>query len=244
MLLWFDACLFDQSFLLHHLHWLKGHGLGEGKLMLICIDRFSGVEPFHGLGQLSPDQLTSLFDSRLELTSRHLAWGSRGWEAYCAPQPTAITDYLSENDHPLPFVAPALRRHLERFPWTSNGLNRLQNSILGVLTQAGEINFGAFFKKLRQTEKPAFFGDSYVAQELRRLATGHSPALSVRHMDKGFKDWRIASNAHSKAFLSGEMDWVKKNGIDRWLGGVHLKKEAVWRWEPEKGRVKREEKTA
>jgi len=53
--LWFDACLFDQSMLCHLLAYMGLLGI-EG-VDLICVDAFQGIEPYHGLGQLSPDQL-------------------------------------------------------------------------------------------------------------------------------------------------------------------------------------------
>jgi len=35
-----------------------------------------------------------------------------------------------------------------------------------------------------------------------------------------------------KAVLAGEEDFVRRNGIDHWLGGVHLVgSEAPWRWD-------------
>jgi len=35
-----------------------------------------------------------------------------------------------------------------------------------------------------------------------------------------------------KAVLAGEEDFVRRNGIDHWLGGVHLVgSEAAWRWD-------------
>jgi hypothetical protein len=35
-----------------------------------------------------------------------------------------------------------------------------------------------------------------------------------------------------KEVLAGEEDFVRRNGIDYWLGGVHLVgREAHWRWD-------------
>ncbi len=31
--------------------------------------------------------------------------------------------------------------------------------------------------------------------------------------------------------MRGEADHVRVNGIDRWLGGVHLCDNEVWRWD-------------
>jgi hypothetical protein len=33
--------------------------------------------------------------------------------------------------------------------------------------------------------------------------------------------------------LRGEADRVELLGIDRWIGGVHITPQNVWRWDPE-----------
>ncbi len=39
---------------------------------------------------------------------------------------------------------------------------------------------------------------------------------------------------HGRAVLAGEQDFVIINGIDKWLGGIHLRgKESAWRWDDE-----------
>jgi hypothetical protein len=36
------------------------------------------------------------------------------------------------------------------------------------------------------------------------------------------------------AAMAGQEDFVRQNGVDLWLGGIHLKgKEAAWRWDEE-----------
>ena len=60
VVLWFEHDLFDQLLLIRHLDWFSRRDLGRTKLSLICIGEFPGFEPFHGLGQLDADQLTSL----------------------------------------------------------------------------------------------------------------------------------------------------------------------------------------
>lgn len=61
LVLWFDACLFDQSMLCNILTCMRF--LGNERADLLCIDAFPGIDPYHGLGQLSPDQLASMYTS-------------------------------------------------------------------------------------------------------------------------------------------------------------------------------------
>ena len=46
IVLWFDACLFDQSMLAHILTCLLHQGIRG--VELLCVDAFPGIVPFHG----------------------------------------------------------------------------------------------------------------------------------------------------------------------------------------------------
>src|SRR5439155_7939747 len=74
---WFEHDLFDQLLLVRHLDWFARRDVGATKLTLICIDAFPGIEPFHGLGQLSAGQLASLVETRRPVTNTQTALGRR-----------------------------------------------------------------------------------------------------------------------------------------------------------------------
>ncbi|HEV2884725.1 MAG TPA: hypothetical protein VGW36_07705, partial [Pyrinomonadaceae bacterium] len=40
-----------------------------------------------------------------------------------------------------------------------------------------------------------------------------------------------------KRVLKSEKDFVSLNGLDQWLGGVHLRPDNMWRWDKASGRV-------
>ena len=72
--LWFDACLFDQAMLAHILSCLALRGIREAELL--CVDAFPGIDPYNGLGQLSPTQLASVFDRRRPVTEAQFRFAS------------------------------------------------------------------------------------------------------------------------------------------------------------------------
>ena len=76
-------------------------------------------------------------------------------------------------------------------------------------------------------EDPVFLGDSSFYAELRALANCATPVLSVE------ADVAAITDA-GRDVLGGARDFVELNGIDRWLGGVHLTPENVWRWDGER----------
>jgi hypothetical protein len=40
-----------------------------------------------------------------------------------------------------------------------------------------------------------------------------------------------------RAVLTGDADRVDLLGLDRWLGGTHLRHDSLWRWDSAAGRV-------
>ncbi len=228
---WFDACLFDQTILLHHLDWISRHDAGETRFFLICVGDHPAVESFHGLGQLSPKQLAALLDQRRPIDDPMLELGVRAWAAYRSSDPSAITDLLAGDCSALPYLAPALHRHLERFPSVQNGLNRLQQEILRSLKN-GPMAFGALFQAVSAQEQPAFFGDGPLIDELRRLSNPPKPALTINDPARPVSDWVMSITEQGRALERGEADWLMLAGIDRWLGGCHLKQD-TWRWDRE-----------
>ncbi len=75
LVLWFDACLFDQSMLAHVLACLYGRGILTADLL--CVEAFPGIELFHGLGQLAPAQLASLYETRRPVTEAQFRFAVR-----------------------------------------------------------------------------------------------------------------------------------------------------------------------
>ena len=55
VILWFDACMFDQTIMIHLIDRLSKIDLTNTKLRLICVGEFPGFDSFNGLGELSPE---------------------------------------------------------------------------------------------------------------------------------------------------------------------------------------------
>jgi len=239
IVLWFEHDLFCQVHLIYLLHWFAGRELGRTKLSLVCVGEFPGVQPFHGLGELNEEQLTSLFPQREEVTVGQLDLGARAWEAYCAPDALPLIELLRSNLSALPFLEPALRWHMQRFPSIRNGLGRVENASLALIA-AGRNKFGSLFPAFVRREPGYGFGDAQLYRALQRLVQAPNPVLKQSNgNDAAVNPARMflssfEINELGKAALAGEEDFVIENGIDLWLGGIHLQgREAAWRWDEE-----------
>jgi len=239
VLLWFDACMFDQTIMIHVLDELGKLNLAHARLGLICISHC-------GLGELAADAMAALLPARAPVTSAQIACAHDAWAAFTAADPRQIETFLQRDTRMLPHVAPALRRHLEQFPSTFNGLSRLQHAALDIIHHGAHV-LGDIFRRVSAREEQAFLGDTSLWACLDGLARGGTPALAiagpgpiVRPLHDPLtqlEHWSVTSTPAGARMLRGELDWVRANGIDRWLGGVHLHgADAAWRWDATRGR--------
>lgn len=239
VVLWFEHDLFCQVQLIYLLNWFASKELGETRLSLICIDEFPGIEGFHGLGQLNQDQLASLWPRREMVTAEQLELGVKAWQAYSSNDARSLISLRRANLSALPFLRIAVERHLERFPSTHNGLGSVENSSLALIA-AGRHKFSSLFPAFARREPDYGFGDAQLYRAINRLAAAPSPLLSETNGHNWPMDFAgifLSSfdlTERGTAAMVGQEDFVRQNGIDLWLGGIHLKgKEAAWRWDEE-----------
>jgi hypothetical protein len=230
VVLWFEHDLYDQLQLIQLLDWFSRQDWAGTRLSMICIGVFPGVAGFHGLGDLTPEQLGLLYPIRDRVTDAQLILSRRAWQAFRAPEPTTIETLLVERPSALPFLTAALRRHLQQFPSTRNGMSRTESQVLEALA-AGPLTPRALFEAVQEREEAVFMGDTAFWTYLDRLAGGRKPL--VTETGEMVRLTRTGLRVHR-----GREDCIRVRGIDRWLGGVHLcGAEAQWRWD--EGRLRK-----
>jgi len=237
VVLWFEHDLFCQTNLLYLLNWFAQRELGNTKLRLICIGEFPGKEHFRGLGELNAGEMVSLFPDRQPVTPGQLKLGELAWQAYCSPNPDEIQSILDSDTSLLPFLDSALRAHLRRFPSTRNGLGRIEDTSLELI-KGGAQTFIELFPQFAGAEPVYGLGDAQLWLALQQIGVGKQPLLTMENSHHaGQLTPDIARNAKleitesGESVLRGEADQVELNGIDYWLGGVHLTPTNLWRWD-------------
>ena len=123
----------------------------------------------------------------------------------------------------MPYLAAAVTRFLQEYPWTTDGLSRTERRLLQ-LAAAGRTDLTAAFPRMQDGEDAYYITDSSLAALVENLSHMTPPLLTVA---PGSERQRAASGAVTltdigRAVLSGQRDRVVTFGIDRWLGGVHL----------------------
>jgi len=242
IVLFFEHDLYDQLQLIQVLDWFSGRDLGGTRLSIVLTDEY--------LGTLGPERLLPLFHDRGEATEEQLALGSAAWEAYRSPDPSAVLGVIEAGARDLPFLAPALRRHLEQFPSTTNGLSRSEERALEAIAGGSNTPVEAF-AAYQEREEPVFLSDAVFVSYLQDLsATGEPLVLfkgggdmgrpQANPLWEGLWNQEILLTQKGRKVLRGDEDRVRLIGIDRWLGGVHLGDETLWRWDRSTQTLKRD----
>jgi hypothetical protein len=242
VVLWFEHDLFCQANLLYLLHWFAQQDMGNMRLSLICVGEFPGKENFRGLGELNAAEMASLFPGRQRVTSAQLKLGEFAWKAYCSPDPAEIKKVVTSDTSLLPYLGPALEAHLRRFPSTRNGLGRIEEQALELIN-GGTKTFRDLFPRFADEEPVYGFGDAQLWLALKRLSVGKQPLLKIENVADGGPGLtqEIVQKAEFEitepgdAVRRGDADDVELNGIDLWLGGVHLVPHNLWRWDEASG---------
>ena len=228
VVLWFEHDLYDQLQLIQILDWFSSQDPGATTLSLICTDRY--------LGLLTPDDLLLLYPKRRPIFPAQLKLAARAWAAFTATDPNSIVRLFNEDTSALPYLQGALQRHLEQFPSTRDGTARTERQILEIV-EAGGLRVEAIFRADQDREERIFMGDSVFNAYIRGLASVRVPLVRIVQEEKPFWKTEVVITPEGEAVLQGEADHVHLNGIDRWLGGVHLHGEHVWRWDSDHGKL-------
>ena len=249
IVLWFEHDLLDQLQLLQLLDWFLDVGFDRTKLTLVCIDRFDGVPEFRGLGNLTPEQVASLWQTRRPITTMQLKLARAGWQAFRSPDPRDLERFTTRDLTALPFLRRALRRHLQEYPWRRDGLTRTERQILE-LVDDGISAPGRVFVENMNREDVLFMGDwstfrkidllCQAKQPLLHCAPGpefqYPPKMTIARED--FLAQSLTLTEIGLSVLSGNAhatDMIERN---LWLGGVQLRsKQPLWMWDDDNDRL-------
>ena len=242
VVLWFEHDLYDQLQLIQILDFYARAPRGPKRLSLVCIDRFPGVRSFHGLGQLDPEQLRSLFPSRIFVKVDQLRLAVRAWCVFRSGTPGPLVELVESAPLDLPFLVPALTRLLQEYPDRRDGLSRTERTFLNAVD--GQRSLGRLFGLQQSTEPTPYLGDLVFATEyVNVLAAGMVPLIQLADggplscavpTGPASAYWRQvpALTEAGHAVMAGAADRVALCGVDRWLGGVRLLGSRLpWRWD-------------
>lgn len=186
IVLWFDACLFDMAMLAHLLACLRSQDADQ--VELLCVDAFPGIEPYHGLGQLTPAQMASVYDRRRPVTDLQFRYAELVDLAFALQDQGLFEDLAKASDAPLPWVPAAVKRWLEERPGP-DGLGRLERMALTAVREGCDTPAKLFKRVAAMETPPQYWGDTTLWEKLNGLAERKPPLIKIIGPNNRLPQW-------------------------------------------------------
>jgi len=244
VVLWFEHDLYDQLQLLDVL--ALAHEAGTAPEAIV-VDSFPGRPQFRGLGELSADELETLWPERRVVNDAAIESAASAWDAFRATDPQPLARLVASGSRELPFLAAALERLLQELPAPTDGLSGTERRALRAIAEGARTPAEAFLAA-QDLEDPPFLGDTWFYRALVAVGRGHARLVELENGEElrraappsdaqVFARLPLRLTAEGGRVLRGESDRVDALGIDRWVGGTHVTASSVWRWDPAERRL-------
>ncbi len=233
VILWFDSsqCTLCALSLAQILSWFWENKVALGRVSRVGIHA----------GILRSDQLMSAYAKRHPVSPAQMLIASRVWHGFRSLTPAGLTRLLQNELDALPGMRRAILWLLREYPGTIHGLSRLQRRMLQEIAAKRPTKVSVVVASILSTE---FVGDTSLLDLLNScvdveqpLLTPDGPSNARRRSRLRFASQVVLTDV-GRQVLSGKADHIALNGIDRWIGGVHLfGRDVPWRWDAGRRRI-------
>lgn len=224
--LWFGpGCTLCHLSLAQILSWLSERRISAKRLSWVAV---------HG-GMLRTDQMPTAHAARQPITARQMQLNKRFWRDFRRPSPLGLVQMLAADLREVPGLREAVAWLLREYPSRRNGLSRLEDELLREIQRLGRAKS---VRAVASVVARDWVGDAFLFDVLRNLVSAKYPLLEFAEPYAGrIESWKfngatLTLTAIGQGVLSNKQDLIALNGIDRWIGGVHLQGHNVrWRWD-------------
>ena len=226
IVVWVGNSLDEQLFLACTMALAKRFNIALEKMKINHI----GKDPISGqqlqcLDQLRPDRYTEAMQSARTPTSDEVQLFLDGWDAFVSSNPHELAEFpRAKVETMLPFVD-RIQSVKGKYPAIGLGLSQTERFILSCCGEDGRRCLDIFLEYHSRHELDAeCLSVQEIGLQLLALASDRlpRPLLKVDRQAKMHETVFTLLPTGATA-LSNEENFVTSNGIDRWIGGVHLK---------------------
>lgn len=185
------------------------------------------------LGTAAEEDIPNFYNSRAAVLPAMIRTASSAWEAYTADDPSALNRFVASEPVEFAFLREGMTLHASRFPSRRDGLGEVERRAMEGIA-AGATDFVTLFTRFDDRAPRFGFGDGEFLRHLRRLATCAIPMITISEADPHASPTKalFALTPAGQRVLDAQDDFIDLNNAGFWLGGVHLTRDQVWRWDP------------
>ena len=225
VVIWLGTRLAEQLALAWMPQFLRAIGGRADSLRIVQFERTLSGAPIPTIGILSNDEVQKGPIPR-PIDGEGLAYLDKAWSAGTTSHPVSLTGFIDQVSSPFPLLRAAFERILGRYPDVRSGINRYEARLLASTRDAGPTAASVIASSMKASfvEENECVGDNWLLSRLRALAdpTLPYPAVALTGERTTIRGTEARLTPEGEQFLKAELNFVKLNGIEDWVGGVHL----------------------
>lgn len=228
VLVWTAQGLHEQLLLAWVVFLFDRLGFDPATLRAVHFRNLRPQQQVLGIGELSPENIREFYPGPNSLGTEERDELGYVWNAYTSTDPATLSAYLA-GPTCLPLLHKAMSRLIYRYPDVRSGLSLCDTWLLHQMIEHGPLPARVIGWTFAINETPDQVGDSYLFERLRRLGSSDlpSPLVSITGNTRSMRESRVEITDFGRKVLAGEANHVAENGIDDWIGGVHLTPDTV-----------------
>ena len=200
----------------------------ELDLSAIWVVQFENIPPRYpviAIGFTSPEHIREFHPGPRQLNSEEVEELRRAWRVFTSHDPNDLATYVAGTS-PMPSLLDAMSQLVDRYPDRRSGLNIWEEALLYYATEKAPRAVRAVGATMAYvgSERLDYVSDDYLFPRLMALGRSDlaSPLIKITGSSQIMRVSKVTLTRFGQRVLAGEANHVEVNGIDDWVGGVHL----------------------
>jgi hypothetical protein len=220
---WAGVGLPDQLLLAWVIFLFDRLNLDLSKLVIVQFEKLRPRQDVLSLGELSPENIREYRPAPRHISSREVEELRRLWKVYTSDDPAVLSKYVAGGS-PMPIVHRAVSELLYRYPDVRSGLGVWDERLLRCTLDKGPVAAQVIGYTMGSRSLD-WQGDMYLFHRLIGMGAVRSPLISLTGSRTTIRGCEVKPTSFGQDVLAGNVNSVHENGIDDWIGGVHLSSE-------------------
>lgn len=224
IVIWLGVGLPDQLFLSFVIVLFDRMDLDLSRVSVIQFENLGVGRDIMSVGELRSEDIRDHQPKPRRLNLVEIQTLRRAWKVYTSDDPANLPRYLSEVG-PMPILRHAMRHLVYRYPDVRSGIGSIDESLLRYTKERNLKAARIVGDAMAHNETPDGIGDQYLFHRLVAMGNEQlkSPLVHVVGNTRRMRRCEVGITDFGQKVLAGEANNVERNGIDDWVGGVHLR---------------------
>ena len=190
---------------------------------VVRIERLHPTQSIRGMGELAPEKIREFAPESSQLSDEQIDEYLAAWRAYVSSDPSDLLSFL-RREPVNEVLSAAMKQLVHRYPSAKTGLSGWDEDLISYTAKKPGKASRIVGYTIGYSNDLDPLGDQYIFYRLRRLGDTRleCPLVSLAGECVNIRTCEAQLTEFGRDVLAGNANAIDANGIDDWVGGVHL----------------------